>query len=217
MTSTYYHHPNPSMPLAMPSKRSSPHHVPHAHHSAHAHHPSHHPYAVSPPETADSVTTGGPPSYDPTATGASSSYAGSEYEAGGPIGVGGGAGAGGSGGAAAAAARETASVDLLDYMGERLNGAFDVLGLERSVQMQCQTSGELNAKTRELLHLQALARQRLAATSRNFAEGMKAAKEVQRDLEWTQKRVSSINQRAARKYPTEYKMASERYPAPVDC
>ncbi|KAK8183259.1 hypothetical protein IWZ00DRAFT_373909 [Phyllosticta capitalensis] len=217
MTSTYYHHPNPSMPLAMPSKRSSPHHVPHAHHSAHAHAHAHHPYAVSPPETADTVTTGGPPSYDPTATGASSSYAGSEYEAGGPIGVGGGAGAGGSGGAAAAAARETASVDLLDYMGERLNGAFDVLGLERSVQMQCQTSGELNAKTRELLHLQALARQRLAATSRNFAEGMKAAKEVQRDLEWTQKRVSSINQRAARKYPTEYKMASERYPAPVDC
>ncbi|KAK8151436.1 hypothetical protein BKA80DRAFT_212045 [Phyllosticta citrichinensis] len=189
MPSTYYH-PNPSMPLAMPSKRSPTHHAPHHHH-----HPSHNPYAISPPETSDSVTTGGPPSYDPTATGASSSYAGSEYEASGPAG----------------------GVDLLDYMGERLNGAFDVLGLERSVQMQCQTSGELNAKTRELLQLQALARQRLAATSHNFAEGMKAAKEVQRDLEWTQKRVSSINQRAARKYPNEYKMASERYPAPVDC
>ncbi|KAK7552660.1 hypothetical protein IWX49DRAFT_121835 [Phyllosticta citricarpa] len=209
MTSTYYH-PNPSMPLAMPSKRSSPNHAPH---HSHHHHPSHNPYAVSPPETADSVTTGGPPSYDPTATGASSSYAGSEYEASGPVG-GGGYGAAGTG---SSAAREAGGVDLLDYMGERLNGAFDVLGLERSVQMQCQTSGELNAKTRELMHLQALARQRLAATSRNFAEGMKAAKEVQRDLEWTQKRVSSINQRAARKYPNEYKMASERYPAPVDC
>lgn len=51
-------------------------------------------------------------------------------------------------------------------------------------------SGELNAKTRELMQLQALARERLAATQRNFADGMKAAKEVQRDLDWTQKRVS---------------------------
>lgn len=55
---------------------------------------------------------------------------------------------------------------------------------------QARRSGELNAKTRELMQLQALARERLAATQRNFADGMKAAKEVQRDLEWTQKRVS---------------------------
>lgn len=51
------------------------------------------------------------------------------------------------------------------------------------------SSGELNAKTRELLQLQALAQSRLAATRADFAQGMKAAKEVQRDLEWTQKRV----------------------------
>ncbi|KAK5278265.1 hypothetical protein LTR16_008825, partial [Cryomyces antarcticus] len=53
-----------------------------------------------------------------------------------------------------------------------------------------RSSGQLNAKTRELLALQALARSRLAATRANFAEGIKAAKEVQRDLEWTQKRVT---------------------------
>jgi exonuclease VII small subunit len=37
--------------------------------------------------------------------------------------------------------------------------------------------------------LQAQARARLAKTRANFADGMKAAKETQRDLEWTQKKV----------------------------
>ena len=40
------------------------------------------------------------------------------------------------------------------------------------------------------MELQALARSRLAATRTNFADGINAAKEVQRDLEWTQKRVT---------------------------
>jgi hypothetical protein len=51
-------------------------------------------------------------------------------------------------------------------------------------------SGELNAKNRELLALQAQARARLAKTRSNFADGMRAAKETQRDLEWTQKKVT---------------------------
>lgn len=51
------------------------------------------------------------------------------------------------------------------------------------------SSGELNAKNRELLELQALAQRRLKSTRANFADGMKAAKEVKRDLEWTQKRI----------------------------
>ena len=52
------------------------------------------------------------------------------------------------------------------------------------------SSGELNAKHRELLELQALAQRRLAGVRANFADGMKTAKEVQRDLQWTQKRVT---------------------------
>lgn len=51
-------------------------------------------------------------------------------------------------------------------------------------------SGQLNAKTRELLELQALAQSRLAGARADFAEGLKAAREVQRDLEWTQKKVT---------------------------
>ena len=50
-------------------------------------------------------------------------------------------------------------------------------------------SGELNAKQRELEELQALAQRRLKGARANFADGAKAAKEVKRDLEWTQKRV----------------------------
>lgn len=53
-------------------------------------------------------------------------------------------------------------------------------------------SGELNAKQRELAELQALAQRRLKSTRANLADGMKAAKEVRRDLEWTQKKVRYV-------------------------
>jgi hypothetical protein len=99
-----------------------------------------------------------------------------------------------------------------------------------------QSSGELNDKTQQLLELQALAQQQFAAMQASFAEGMKTAKEVQRDLEWTQKKVTyvklafpclnenleliknrrSLNKRAARKYPQEYSMAQDRYPSTLD-
>ena len=55
--------------------------------------------------------------------------------------------------------------------------------------LRLSRSGELNAKNRELLELQALAQRRLKSSRANFADGMKAAKEVKKDLEWTQKRV----------------------------
>lgn len=63
---------------------------------------------------------------------------------------------------------------------------------------------------------------------------MRAAKETQRDLEWTQKKVrlvstdrdflerpannfcSAMNRRAAERYPEQYRAATQRYPAPVD-
>lgn len=52
------------------------------------------------------------------------------------------------------------------------------------------SSGQMNAKQRELQELQALAQRRLKGARANYAEGMKAAKETKRDLEWTQKKVS---------------------------
>ena len=74
----------------------------------------------------------------------------------------------------------------------------------------------------------------MAKTRANFSEGMQAAREVQRDLEWTQKKVqyvpsqslkftrslltanSALNARAAQKYPEQYRVARERYAVPDD-
>lgn len=68
--------------------------------------------------------------------------------------------------------------------------SFQKFRIPRSIiDIRGSRSGELNAKNRELLALQAQARARLAKTRTNFAEGMRAAKETQRDLEWTQKKV----------------------------
>lgn len=69
------------------------------------------------------------------------------------------------------------------------SGAMVEIGALRTRLLTCHRSGELNAKNRELLELQALAQRRLKSSRANFADGMKAAKEVKKDLEWTQRRV----------------------------
>ncbi|KAF2012020.1 hypothetical protein BU24DRAFT_353034 [Aaosphaeria arxii CBS 175.79] len=188
-THAYYPtHPSASLPINMPQK---PGYYPN---------PPYHGYAgyvrvsVSPPEAPESVTTSGVASYEPSATSSSYAASASDYDS----------------------SASTTGVDLMEYMGNRLNGALDPVPLDRSLAKQAQTSGELNAKHRELLELQALAQRRLAGVRSNFADGMRAAKDVQKDLQWTQKRVDALNERAARKYPDQYKSAQRRYPAPVD-
>ncbi|KAG9550033.1 hypothetical protein KCU97_g20025, partial [Aureobasidium melanogenum] len=69
-----------------------------------------------------------------------------------------------------------------------------------------------NAKTRELQALQALAQSRLRSARRNFADGIQAARDVQRDLEWTQGRVGALNGRVAQRWPAQYSTASSRFP-----
>lgn len=51
-------------------------------------------------------------------------------------------------------------------------------------------SGALNAKQRELAELQAQAQRRLKHARANFAEGMQAARETRRDLDYTAKKIS---------------------------
>lgn len=177
-----------SLPIAVPSKpQSTQYYTPH-----------NHGYAVSPPEAADSVTTGSgvTPSYGHSAYSAtSSSYAGSasgEYDS----------------------TSSANGVDLQEYMQDRFTGAFDPLPLDRTLAVQAQTSGLLNAKHREVLELQQLAQQRLAKTRARLTEGYQDAKEVKRNLEWTQKRVSTMKTKASRKHPKEYKEARARYPSP---
>jgi biogenesis of lysosome-related organelles complex 1 subunit KXD1 len=184
-TTAYYQ--TSSLPMAMPTK------------SPHYYQPSvRGPYAVSPPEVAESVTTGSGMNSGYSAT--SSSYAGSasgEYDS----------------------TSSANNVDLHDYMQDRFATAFDPLPLDRSLATQAQTwvvlpkipenaviakaptaariqnwlicrSGKLNAKQREIQELQAKTQARLARAKSRFAEGMQDAKEVKRDLEWTSKRVS---------------------------
>jgi len=177
-----------SLPIAVPSK---PQHSQYYTHQSHG-------YAVSPPEVAESVTTGSgiTPSYGNSAYSAtSSSYAGSasgEYDS----------------------TSSANGVDLQEYMQDRFAGAFDPLPLDRTLAVQAQTSGLLNAKNREVMELQQLVQQRLARSKARLAEGYQDAKEVKRDLEWTQKRVSSTKSKASRKHPKEYKQARARYPSP---
>jgi exonuclease VII small subunit len=151
-------------------------------------------YSSSPPEAPESVTSSSN-LYSAIST---SSYADS----------------------AVSADYETASsnlgngVDLHEYMQEKFEEVFDPLPLDRSLATQAQTSGKLNAKHREILELQAKAQARLAKSRTRFAEGMQDAKEVKRDLEWTQKRVSTLKTKASRKHPKEYQRSRDRYPSP---
>jgi hypothetical protein len=150
------------------------------------------PYSQSPPEASDSGISGGA-SYEPTATASSYAASASDYES-----------------------TTNSSVDLLEFMHDRLQNAYNPMPMDRNLAQQAQVSGKLNAKQRQLLELQALAQQRFAAMQAQFADGLKTAKEVERDLAWTQKKVNQLNKRAAHKYPKEYAMAQERYPGQIE-
>lgn len=155
-------------------------------------------YSVSPPEVAESVSSGSAmlPSYSNSGYSATaSSYAGSsqgDYDS----------------------AGSAAGVDFNEYMQDRFAATFDPIPLDKCMAVQAQTSGHLNAKQRELLELQAKAQARLAKARARFADGMQDAREVRADLEWTQKKVSSLKSKASKKHSKEYSKARARYPSP---
>ncbi|KAI1495359.1 hypothetical protein F5X96DRAFT_613183 [Biscogniauxia mediterranea] len=111
-------------------------------------------------------------------------------------------------------AGSASGVDFNEYMQERFADTFDPIPLDRSLAVQAQTSGNLNAKHRELLELQAKAQARLARTRARFADGLQDAQEVRSNLEWTSKRMSSLKKKAEKKHSKEYQKARERYPSP---
>ncbi|ROT42431.1 hypothetical protein SODALDRAFT_15046 [Sodiomyces alkalinus F11] len=154
-------------------------------------------YSVSPPEVDESVSSGTGPSYSQPSgySVANSSYAGSQ-----------------SGDFESAAS--ASGVDLNEYMQDRFAQSFDPIPLDRNIAIQAQTSGKLNAKHRELLELQQKAQARLAKTRERFNEGYRDAQEVRADLEWTQKKVTSLKNKASRKHSKEYSKARARYPSP---
>jgi hypothetical protein len=109
MSTTHAYYHPTSLPINMPKK-------PGYHPTSHQY-PAYSRVSVSPPEAPESVTTSGVASYEPSAT--ASSYAGSasEYDSSGV----------------------TSGVDLIEYMGDRLHGAFDQMPLDRSLAKQAQT------------------------------------------------------------------------------
>ncbi|KAL2196028.1 hypothetical protein P885DRAFT_78955 [Corynascus similis CBS 632.67] len=160
-------------------------------------------YSVSPPEDLDDLDAsvssasgyGNSYSVDTTTT---ASYAGSsqgEYDH-------------------VSSAGSASGIDLNEYMQERFAATFDPLALDKCTAKQAQTSGHLNAKHRELLELQAKAQARLAKTRARFAQGLEDAREVRNDLEWTQKKVTSLKAKASKKHSKEYAKARARYPSP---
>ncbi|KAM7204809.1 putative conserved domain containing protein [Rhypophila sp. PSN 637] len=163
-------------------------------------------YSVSPPEIDTSVTSGstgmgsgvaGTHSSYYSVPASSSSYAGDEvvYDY-------------------TSSAGSASGIDLNEYMSDRFAETFDPIPLDKCTAVQAQTSGLLNAKQRELLELQAKAQARLAKTRARFAQGLEDAREVRADLEWTQKKVSSLKAKASKKHPKEYGKARARYPSP---
>lgn len=175
-----------TMPLPVPSK---------GHHQGYYYQPDS-TYSVSPPEADPSVSSGsGVPSYSTPGYSATTSYAGSthgEYDS----------------------ERSASGVDFNEYMHEHLAHSFDPLGLDKAMVTQAQTSGRLNDKHRQLLDLQKQAQARLARSRARFAEGMDDAREVRQNLEWTQKKVSSLKTKASKKHSKEYSKARARHPSP---
>ena len=105
-----YYRPTASLPVNVPGKQPQQ-----AYASRHQRGSSNYSnYSVSPPENPESVTTSGAGVY----SSASSQYGGSEYDS------------SSSGGAT--------SVDLLDYMNDRLAQAYNPMPLDQSVVRQAQ-------------------------------------------------------------------------------
>jgi hypothetical protein len=110
-----YYGYQPSQPINMPQKQGHQGYQQYSQYPQHAYDRM----AGSPPEVAASVTSGSNvASYDPSAS--SSSYAGSasDYES---------------------ASNGAASVDLLDYMNDRVASAYNPMPLDRSLAQQAQT------------------------------------------------------------------------------
>ncbi|KAM3555928.1 hypothetical protein MY1884_005320 [Beauveria asiatica] len=188
--SAHYQTAGYSMPINVPSKGNQ--------------YPSYSQYSISPPECDDSASTvSGVPSF--SHSGFSSASASSFLP---------GSAVPSSTGAEFDSVGSASGVDFQDYMQDRFSHSFNPVPLDRSMAVQAQTSGKLNAKHRELADLQRQAQARLARTRERFQEGMRDAREVRSDLEWTQKKVSTLNAKVSRMHPKEYAKARARFPSP---
>lgn len=148
--------------------------------------------AMSPPEMSDSSTTySGSRSSGQSYSARSSSYAASQssdYDS----------------------YNSASGVDVVDMLSERMNSAFEPIRMDKSLAKQAQTSGQLNAQQRELAELQAMAQRRLKGARQNFSEGMQAARDSKRDIDYIKTKTASMKVKAERRNPEAYAKASRR-------
>ncbi|KKY17737.1 hypothetical protein UCRPC4_g05370 [Phaeomoniella chlamydospora] len=146
--------------------------------------------AMSPPEGSDYASSRSGPSY----SAGSSTYAGSS-----------------SGDLEPSSSASYSGVDVLDTLSDRMNRAFDPITMDKGLARQAQSSGQLNAKQRELLELQAAAQRRMKSSRVRYAAGLQAAKETRSDLDYIRSQVPATKAQAERKYPDAYAQARKKY------
>ncbi|RPA79076.1 hypothetical protein BJ508DRAFT_145614 [Ascobolus immersus RN42] len=96
------------------------------------------------------------------------------------------------------------SPDLIGHIQEKLEGALDHMELDRCIAIQAQTSGHLNGATSELIAMRIETSRKLYETKQLLQQGMKDARRVKEDLEWSEKKVQELSRKTKEIYPREY-------------
>lgn len=109
-THYYQHHPTASLPVSVPGKNATQQYTRHNRSSS-----NYSQYSASPPEAPESVATSGSRVY----SSASSQYADADYES---------------------ASSGATSVDLLEYMSDRLAETYSPMSMDRNLAKQAQMS-----------------------------------------------------------------------------
>lgn len=96
------------------------------------------------------------------------------------------------------------------YISDRLTAVLNPQLLDRVIVVQAQTSGKINAKSLEIAELHAEAEKRLEELKSTFGEGVKTAKKVAKDLEWVNRHLKVLVEKARIRYPIEHAQAEEK-------
>jgi len=98
----------------------------------------------------------------------------------------------------------------VEYLTDTLMSAMDPSQLDRVIVIQAQTSGMVNAKSKEILQLQEEATRRLEQLKLSFAKGVKVAKQVEKDLEWAHRHTQALIKKTRLNHPIEFAQAEEK-------
>ena len=93
---------------------------------------------------------------------------------------------------------------LPSYLSSTIHEALDSEKLDRCIALQAQTSGMLNSECQILSDLHTTARETLALLKNDFAEGIRLAQTMKKDLVDLQKRIRDCETKAKRKIPVEW-------------